>query len=225
VRTTLFGLLDGLVEVGLPPGPVVEFGAARAAAQQHLPRIAEVLHADAYFGTDLAPGPGVSHVHDLHHLGLGSSTVATAVVLDTIEHVRRPWEALAEVERVLAPGGLAIVTSVFFFPIHEFPDDHWRFNDSALDELLTPFDQRYARVAGPALLPHTVAGIAAKDPVDPARWQAWCDALDRWIAHGATSWKERALDLVPPALLVRGYSGFQSVAERRNRRSGRAPDG
>lgn len=221
MRATLYGLLEELAHVGLPPGPVVELGAGRAEGQRHLPSVADSLGGACYFGADLFAGEGVHQVQDLHRLGLRDAGVGTAIVLDTIEHVRRPWQALEEVARVLAPGGLAVVTSVFFFPIHEHPEDHWRFTDSAVDELLAPFGRRHARVAGPPLLPHTVAGIASNDPVDPVRWSGWCAALDRWVATGATSWKERALHVLPPALLLRGYAGFQRAGVARERRRNR----
>lgn len=60
------------------------------------------------------------------------------VVSDQVlEHVEGdPQQAINESWRVLKPGGLAIHTTCFINPIHDYPGDFWRFTPLALKLLL-----------------------------------------------------------------------------------------
>lgn len=49
-----------------------------------------------------------------------------------IEHLASPAKAIAECQRVLRPGGLAIVTTCFLNPLHPSPNDYWRFTPEGL---------------------------------------------------------------------------------------------
>lgn len=67
------------------------------------------------------------------------SECADVLVLDQVlEHTETPWIVPANLYRMLRPGGLAVVTTPFMFPLHYCPIDGWRF---------TP--QTYRRLFGP----------------------------------------------------------------------------
>lgn len=68
-----------------------------------------------YLG-DYAPGETVDGVRheDLQNLSFASGSKDVILSLDVLEHVNDPLLALLEMERVLAPGGLAVVTFPFF---------------------------------------------------------------------------------------------------------------
>ncbi len=53
-----------------------------------------------------------------------------------LEHVPRPWDALAEIARVLAPGGHLILSVPHLSMLHELPHDYFRFTRSGLEALL-----------------------------------------------------------------------------------------
>jgi len=56
------------------------------------------------------------------------------------EHIEGdPIEAMEETRRVLRPGGIAIHTTVFNFPIHGVPSDFWRYTPDALRYLCRNF--------------------------------------------------------------------------------------
>lgn len=57
-----------------------------------------------------------------------------AVVSDQVlEHVEgNPQAAINETFRVLKPGGIALHTTCFFLPRHNYPSDFWRFTPEAL---------------------------------------------------------------------------------------------
>lgn len=57
-----------------------------------------------------------------------------------LEHVEGdPVEAVEETRRVLRPGGIAIHTTVFNYPVHGVPGDYWRFTPDALRYLCRDF--------------------------------------------------------------------------------------
>lgn len=62
------------------------------------------------------------------------------VLLDEVlEHVQDPNRALAEVLRVLRPGGWMVTSSPFLVSIHRCPEDYWRFAPEGLRTLLRSF--------------------------------------------------------------------------------------
>jgi len=144
--------------------------------------------------------------------------MGTALLLDTIEHVREPFRAMAEIQRCLRPGGILVMTSVMYFPIHLHPDDYWRFTASGFTSLVQPFDQGDVYMVGLRTLPHTVVAIAYKAPVDPSLREAVTATVAAWKQRGARSWKEVMLALAPPCLLVPAYDLYVAYLARQGRR-------
>jgi SAM-dependent methyltransferase len=105
----------------------------------------------------------------------------TVIALDTLEHVERPWEAMAEIQRVLKPGGIAILTSVMRFPIHGYPNDYWRFTPEGLRSLFKVFDHSFiGSCGGTKDFPQTVVGVGfngdAPDLSDfDAKYSQWAN--------------------------------------------------
>lgn len=95
-----------------------------------------------YVGCDMRAGPGVDSVQNLHGLDIPDNTVGTIICLDTLEHVEYPRKALAEMHRVLKPNGVLVMSSVFNFPIHGYPNDYWRFTPEAFKSLLKDFSHQ-----------------------------------------------------------------------------------
>ena len=164
------------------PQPVVEIGAFQVADQPY-PADLRPLFADMdYTGCDIRPGPGVDRVEDIHRLTFASDSLGTVLVLETLEHVRNPLQAMAEVFRVLRPGGLAVISSCMDFPVHEHPADYWRFPPQGFDLLLESFSPRRVYVQGAPVFPHSLAGVGLKPGAAEASPQsAELDRLDRRV--------------------------------------------
>lgn len=75
-------------------------------------------------------------VADAHQLPFEDNSFECIVCKEVLEHVKRPDIVLSEFRRVLKPGGKLILSTRFLFPIHEAPNDHWRFTKYCLEELL-----------------------------------------------------------------------------------------
>lgn len=146
------------------PGPVVEFGAYRVEGQERLADLRALFPGRAYTGADLRAGPGVDRVADLAAAPFASGSVGTLLCLETLEHVFELPQALEEVQRMLAPGGLLVASTPFHFHIHAHPDDYWRLTPSAWARLLSPYAAWRVGAVGVPARPHTVLVLAVKGP-------------------------------------------------------------
>jgi len=144
------------------PRPVVEFGSYQVTGRPE-EDLRPIFGGDEYVGCDIRPGPGVDRVEDLEALTFADASVGTAVLLDTLEHVRDCPRAMAEVHRVLKPGGVAIATSVMDLFIHCRPD-YWRFTPEAFRWLFREFDETLIGFQGNPEKPHTVFAVGVKQP-------------------------------------------------------------
>lgn len=87
----------------------------------------------------------------------------TVLCTETLEHVRGTAQFLSELRRVLAPGGLLVLTVPFAARWHFVPQDFWRFTPSGLEHLLTGAGFRdvrvYARGGALAVACYKVLGL------------------------------------------------------------------
>ena len=157
----LFDLIADLIDAVEMPEPVVEFGSLQVEPDQ--PNDLRPLFGGREFtGTDFREGPGVDRVEDLRGLTFGDETVGTALCLETLEHCEDPFAACRELHRVIAPGGICVLSSVMLFGIHGYPNDYWRFTPEGLRVLLDPFDDVSVASMGEPDSPVFVFGVWAK---------------------------------------------------------------
>jgi len=69
-------------------------------------------------------------------LPLGDDSFDTILLSDVLEHLPEPGRLLAEVSRLLRPGGKLIGNTPFLYWLHERPHDYFRYTDVALRRLL-----------------------------------------------------------------------------------------
>jgi SAM-dependent methyltransferase len=174
-------------------GRVLDAGSGRGAWR-------EIISAGgaAYESIDLAPRGEVmtTWIGDVMRMPQVPSGRYDAVVShQVLEHLPRPWEALAEFHRVLRPGGLLVVSAPHLSRRHELPHDYFRFTQEGMASLLRDagFEEIAVQPIGGLLgfLHHQVScvfpGLLAPVPVIgaalaalnlPFAWAAlWLDRL------------------------------------------------
>lgn len=60
-------------------------------------------------------------------LQIESASLDTVLLTDVLEHIARPDALVAELHRILRPGGRAIIGVPFLYWLHEEPHDHHRY--------------------------------------------------------------------------------------------------
>lgn len=90
----------------------------------------------AYVGVD-RPSPHASPdiVADAHALPFADGSFDAGVSFQVFEHLADPARALAELTRVVRPGGDLVLTVPGVWPAHEIPHDYWRFTRYGLEAL------------------------------------------------------------------------------------------
>jgi SAM-dependent methyltransferase len=159
----LHGVVRSVAEAFALPGPILEVGSFQVAGQEDVADLRGLFPGTAYLGVDLRPGPGVDEVADVEALPYGDASFGTVLALNTFEHVRRFWRGFDEIRRVLRPDGALLVTMPFYFHIHDYPSDYWRFTPEALDVLLEGYPHKILGRQGPARRPAGVWALAFRE--------------------------------------------------------------
>ena len=117
-------VLDSLGESYWKGKNVIEIGGSEGT-------IAKFLKAEGCNYTAAPPFPLI----DVESLPYDDSSFDGVVVDQVMEHVKHPWLAAREIQRILKPGGICVCTSVFMYPYHpgntEGYDDYYRFSPAA----------------------------------------------------------------------------------------------
>ncbi len=106
---------------------------------------------------------------DAAALPFSSATFATAASLNVIDCVASPAAALAELARVLAPGGKALIASPYDWSPGATPVESWLGGHSQRGEGSGASEPALRRLLGPGTGPAQVAGLAivAEEPSVP----------------------------------------------------------
>lgn len=98
-------------------------------------------HVTMHVGVDLPTSRSGSTVVDVYASGRALPFRAGAfdavLCTEVLEHVPEPNQVLAEVARVLRPGGSLVLTVPWLWAAHEIPHDYYRYTEFGLRHLLT----------------------------------------------------------------------------------------
>lgn len=140
-------LLDGLMPVIQTHcrGRLLDAGAGRGAYR-------DLLHdyVDEYIGLDVTASKATTAVGDAQKLPFASESFDTVFCSQVLEHVPEPWSAIADMHRVLNPGGYLILTVPHISWLHNEPHDYYRYTGHGLRFLLRKagFEEIEIRPAG-----------------------------------------------------------------------------
>ncbi len=131
------------------PKRILEVGSRQAVNQNDLADLRNLLTDSKYIGLDMQEGPGVDIVASAEKIPFADKTFDLIFCLETLEHAERPWLVCAEIERVLKPNGIAIVSSQQNFPIHKHPSDYFRYTPFGMRALFPKLTQKLVFAISP----------------------------------------------------------------------------
>jgi SAM-dependent methyltransferase len=195
-------------------GPVYEFGSMRVPGQEKRKPVKDYFEGTEYIGCDMRSGPGVDKILDLHNIDLPDACAGTVILLDVLEHVEYCRKAMDEVYRILKPGGVCIVVSLMYFPIHSYPYDYWRFTPEGFRSLTAMFQHSIIETVGLKDFPCTVMAVGFKGDYSRQTVAEVEKAIKVWKANWSYSWQEYLTAIIPPVIAVKMYSLFVRFSKK-----------
>lgn len=92
---------------------------------------------------DIDKDAGATYTADLcanNQEVIPSNKFDVVVCTEVLEHTLQPFDAVDEIERILKPGGVALISVPYNFRIHGPLPDCWRFTEHGLRALFKNFD-------------------------------------------------------------------------------------
>lgn len=89
---------------------------------------------------DIDPDRKPDVVADAHSLPFKDGEFQVVLSTEMLEHVKDPFKVESEMRRVLVPQGILILTTRFVFPLHDTPNDYWRFTKYGLMQLFREWE-------------------------------------------------------------------------------------
>lgn len=151
-----------------------------------------------YHTLDLQPrGTDTTYVGDVQDMHMiRDSSYDSAICLEVLEHVPDPQRAVGEIQRILRPGGVAIISVPHLSRLHDVPHDYYRFTKYGIRHLLetSGFVVLEIREKGGlvSFLAHQVSTLllSAAWPLPGLRQIVWF--LNRWFVTYPCSWIDKA---------------------------------
>lgn len=134
-----------------------------------------------YVNLDILGMPGVDVVADAECMPFPGALFQRVECDAVLEHVADPRRVMAEIERVLLPGGYAHLVTPFCHPFHEYPKDYRRFTLDGLKQLsgsLEPVAEGWRTGPTATLLLFFIEYVKLLFP-----WKWW-----RVAVHGILGW-------------------------------------
>jgi SAM-dependent methyltransferase len=151
VSSTTFKEVERMRALAEPP--ILQIGSKETIIDRSSRRWRNLFPDQEFIGLDIDAGANVDRVADICadfadiDAAIEGRRFGFIVCQHVLEHVRRPWVAAGNIQRLLKPGGHCYVAVPWVQAFHGFPSDFWRFSFPALMELfdeLEFFDMYYS---------------------------------------------------------------------------------
>ena len=120
--------LNPMIARNATEAKVLDIGAGNHSYSSYFPNRVSV---------DIDPKRKPDIVGDIHDLPFEDESFDFVLCTEVLEHVEDPQKAITELYRVLRPGGRCVLTTRLVFPLHDTPNDHWRFTKYRLQKLFS----------------------------------------------------------------------------------------
>jgi SAM-dependent methyltransferase len=193
VNHFLHGMVRAVAETFELPEPIMEIGSYQVEGQEGVANLRSLFPGKEYMGVDKRPGLGVDCVADVEDLPHADGTVGSVIAISTFEHVPRFWRGFEEIYRVLRPDGVFLVACPFYFHIHNYPSDYWRFTPDSLELLLQGYPSKVVGWHGPPKRPAGVWALAFREerpPITRSEFDHYRSLLARY-AREPRRWQRR----------------------------------
>lgn len=108
-------------------GVVLDIGCGDRWLEPHVQQRGHYIGLDSLKTGAALYGARPSLFGDASRLPVADASIDTVVLLEVLEHLEHPREALDEIARVLKPGGRLLLSMPFLYPIHDAPHDFQRY--------------------------------------------------------------------------------------------------
>ncbi len=89
---------------------------------------------------DIDPERKPDIVGDAHTLPFRDGEFTYMLCTEVLEHLKDPRTAVSEMRRVLSAGGTLVLTTRFVYPLHDTPNDYYRYTKYGLRELFREWE-------------------------------------------------------------------------------------
>ena len=164
-------------QLHLLSGIVLDIGCSDRTLSSSLPASCHYIGLDYYTTVQSIYGTRPDVFGDASLLPIKNQSIDCVTLFEVLEHVPDPGATIAEIARVLRPGGILLLSAPFLYPIHDAPFDFHRFTQYALTRLMDKNNLEISTIKS-RLRSFEVAGLfvslalgdAAKSIVEKHRW-------------------------------------------------------
>jgi SAM-dependent methyltransferase len=115
--------------------------------------------------SSLAQDADLDRLENLDRLPFPDAAARTVLCVDALEHAFEPRQAMDELIRVLAPGGMLLVVSTVEPSGPKHAERYWEPSPGAIERLMRPLSATLLGWQGTERSPHTLFGVGFKAPV------------------------------------------------------------
>ena len=183
-----------------PRGPVYEFTYCPGVDPGRGATLRDCFPETGYIGCELGDAARIDRLASLDRLPFPDGAAQTVICTGALEHVFEPRRVVDEMARILAPGGVLLLSAQVESSPSTGIDNYWRLTPHSVQRLLGSLEATLVAWQGHEQSPHTVYGIGCKGSPDGPfirglhrLMEAFPQRLERLEAEAGWRWRLRRL--------------------------------